>query len=79
MCSSDLSLILLMLSIAPARVMIFANSLREVALSPNKGALAVLSSLVKLMLNLFFLLFIYRLLNNTVFKLFKRTTWRKTP
>jgi putative peptide zinc metalloprotease protein len=69
------SLILLLLTFAPARAAALVEDLSKLAAWSEPST--VLLSLGRLLLGLVFFLFIYRLLDSTVFKLFKRSTWRK--
>jgi hypothetical protein len=73
------SFMLLLLFYAPSRVSGLVNAAYELALAPGRGLSAILLSIGKLLMSLFFLLFIYRFLRGTIFRLFSASAWRKTP
>lgn len=66
------SFILLLVIYAPARLGALPAAVREVGKGLGTGATPALMASAKLLLNLLFLLFIYRLLKMTVFRLFGR-------
>jgi len=67
--------LLLLLVLAPNKVWEIITGARN--LTASSGAASFLMSLGRLLLNVFFLLFVYRLLKSTLFKVFKKRTWRK--
>ena len=70
--------LLLLLSVAPAQFVRLGRSFVDLFSSLGKGVPDTLVSAGRLLMNLIFILFIYRLLNQTVFRLFKRPAQRKT-
>jgi hypothetical protein len=72
------ALILLLVTFLPRRVVMLAGNLHQIAIGSENGIGAMLPIIGRVILNLFFFLFIYRLFSNTVFKLFKKATWKKS-
>ncbi len=65
------SFVFFLIAFAPARVSTLANTVHEIAKGSNKGAQAILQNVGRLLTSLFFFMFAYRLLQNTVFKLIR--------
>ncbi|HLG17355.1 MAG TPA: hypothetical protein VJH03_23115 [Blastocatellia bacterium] len=72
------SVILLLVTVFPAQVTRLAHASAELTRSLGKGAGETLVSMGRLLGSLIFFLFIYRLLSQTVFRLFQRRAKRGT-
>lgn len=70
------ALILLLVTFAPRRAVMLADNLRQIVMGPEKGVRAILPMVGRVMMNLFFFLFVYRLFSKTVFRLFKKGIWK---
>src|SRR5262249_2039059 len=68
--------LLLLMSVAPGRMMRLVQSVGDLFVSMRKGIPDTLLSAGRLLMNLVFILFVYRLLSGTVFKFFKRPATR---
>ena len=72
------ALIVFLLIMAPSKIMVFLHHLRGVFLDPADGPSAILTRVGRTLLDLFFLLFSFRMVIVLTSRLFKKDTWRKS-
>jgi hypothetical protein len=72
------ALIVFVLLLAPAKIMVFLYHLRAVFLAPANGPSSTLARVGRTLLDLFFLLFSFRMIIVLTSRLFKKDTWRKS-
>ena len=70
------SVVVLLITFAPSRIGMLAGSVQQLVAGNEKGAMPIVKHLSNLLVGVFFVIFTYRLLKNTVFSLFKRISWR---
>lgn len=70
------SFVVFLITFAPSRIGMLAGSVQQVVAGNEKGVMAMVKHLGNLLVGLFFLIFTYRLLKNTLLSLFRRINWR---
>jgi putative peptide zinc metalloprotease protein len=70
------SFVFFLITFAPSRIVLLAGSVQQVVGGNAKGVMPIVKHLSNLLVGLVFLIFVYRLLKNTLFHLFKRLSWR---
>jgi putative peptide zinc metalloprotease protein len=70
------SFVVLLITFAPSRIAMLAASVQQVAAGNDTGVMPIVKHLSNMLVGLFFLIFTYRLLKNSLFSILKRLSWR---